>query len=197
MVDFIKILVTDHYQINVIWNNPLLTYWEENKKLKKHTGEIVHQKIKFYKNIHFRKFDKKLEITGSVHYYFNDGEHNANTFSVIDCISTIYGLQKIFNLDLNKCKVINLEFGLNIELSFDVKKVIRGLLYQERNVFVVTKDLPFSKIASSINSAGRFNQYKVIKAYNKGIQFPDYCHIDTFRFEIKSRQSKYLNGLGV
>jgi hypothetical protein len=47
-----------------------------------------------------------------------------------------------------------------------------------------------------INTEKR-NVYKIIKAYAKGIQYPEYTDLNTFRFEIKSNRKTYIKSLGI
>jgi len=75
--------------------------------------------------------------------------------------------------------------------------LITYLAYHERNEFKSDAGLAFSKRSCSFNSNGKVNQYKIVKAYAKGIQFPDYSDINTFRFEIKSKKSRFVNRLGI
>lgn len=197
MIDFIKILVYDSRLIDSVWNNPILTYHSEKHKLNRATGVINSKETKQYKNLLFARSANALEITGSLHYYFNNGEHNANDFYVTDAIIIVNELKQLFSLDLSQCYIVNLEFGINLYMPIDAKTFINGFLYSERNRFINDNDLPYSLKAGSIDSSGKHNHYKTIKAYIKGMQFPKYCDPNTFRFEIKSKQSKYIKNLGV
>lgn len=201
MIDFIKILILNKDQINIIWQNELLTYKSNEDKLKSiETGEISRKEVRRYKNLEFVKYASKLEITGSIHYLFNGGKHNANDLNVSDCINEIIKLKHLFQLDFSLCKVINLEFGVIILIPFPVKKVVQYLKFHERNLFVRTKDLQHSKISQSFSKNGSVNLYKIIKAYAKGLQLFEGVRMadeNTFRFEIKSKRSKYINSLGV
>jgi hypothetical protein len=200
MIDFLKILILDKILIESIWRNKLLIYSNEDKRLIKESGEIKKKEVKKLKNLLFTKYDNKLEITGSVHYYFNEGIHNANDFTVSDCIAIINSIKIDLNLDLSKCRIINLEYGINILLPFSVKKVVQGLKYHERNEYRYTKNLKYSKESSSFTKDGRVNTYKTIKSYAKGLQLfngETMADENTFRFEVKSKRSKYINTLGI
>src|SRR5690606_4736227 len=122
MIDFIKIKITDEALINEVWNNNLLIY--EGKSEKRFDDELKELITKSYKNLYFTKFNNRLEIKGSLHYYFNAGIHNADDFYIADCIDTIIEIETIFNLDLNKCYLINLEYGVNINPKILVSDLI-------------------------------------------------------------------------
>ena len=185
MIDFIKFKITDEALIEKVWNNDnLLVY--EGKSEKRFKDEIKELVIKSYKNLYFTKYQDRLEIKGSIHCYFNDEPHNANDFYISDCIDTIIEIKTIFNLDLNKCYLINLEYGINIKPNILVPELILNLIYHEKRPFNRPKNFDY-KIAGN-------EAYKQIKAYDKSVQFPSLCN-NTFRFEVKSKQSKYINSL--
>jgi hypothetical protein len=188
MIDYIKIKITDNVLINRVWNNPVLEYdGKSEKRFKDEVRELITRK---YKNLYFVKYDNRLEIKGSIHYYFNEGLHNANDFYIPNCIATIIQLRDIFNLDLDKCFLINLEYGVNVLPDIPINDLIVNLIYHEKRQFVRATEHTTYKIAGN-------DAYKQIKAYAKGVQFPHYCNPNTFRFEVKSKQAKFIQSLGL
>jgi hypothetical protein len=187
MIDFIKIKITDETLINKIWNNDLLVY--EGRSEKRFNDEIKEFITKSYKNLYFTKYQNRLEITGSIHYFFNKGLHNANDFYISDCIDTIMQIQDIFSLDLGKCFLINLEYGVNINPIIPVSELIHNLIYHEKRQFGRPTIYFNYKIAGN-------EAYKQIKAYNKSVQFPNQCE-NMFRFEVKTKQAKFIHSLGL
>lgn len=184
MIDFIKIKITDDVLINKIWKNPLLEY--DSKSEKRYNDEIKELIRRKYKNIYFTKFYNRLEISGSIHKYFNNQVHNANDFTIQQVKETINQLKKTFNLELEKCNIINLEYGVNIISPIPINDLVVDLIYHEKRQFIRATEHLHYKIAGK-------DAYKQIKAYNKHIQFPHFCKDNTFRFEVKSKQSKYIN----
>ena len=66
--------------------------------------------------------------------------------------------------------------------------------------FALYPTLNMQKQAGSFNARGYLNEYKFIKAYAKGFEpFKGrfYCAPNTFRFEVKSKQSKCINRWGI
>jgi hypothetical protein len=187
MIDFIKIKITDETVINRIWKNDLLVY--EGRSEKRFNDEIKEFVTKSYKNLYFRKYQNRLEITGSIHYFFNNGFHNANDFYISNCIDTIIQIQDIFSLDLSKCFLINLEYGVNINPIIPVSEVIHNLIYHEKRQFGRPNTHFNYKIAGN-------EAYKQIKAYDKSVQFPNQCE-NMFRFEVKTKQAKFIHSLGL
>ena len=187
MIDFIKIKITDETLINKVWNNNILVY--EGKSEKRFDDEIKELVTKSYKNLYFTKYQNRLEIKGSIHCYFNDEPHNANDFYISDCIDTIIEIKTIFSLDLNKCYLINLEYGVNINPIINVTDLVHNLIYHSTRQFVRTT------IHNDFKQAGN-EAYKQVKAYNKSVQFPHECE-NTFRFEVRTREHKFLKKLGI
>jgi hypothetical protein len=187
MIDFIKIKITEETLINTVWNNDLLVY--EGKSEKRFNDEIKEFVTKSYKNLYFTKYQNRLEIKGSIHYFFNIGLHNANDFYLSNCIDTIVQLQDIFNLNLKKCFLINLEYGINVNPVIPVSDLIHNLIYHEKR--------QFSRPTTHFNYKIAGNEaYKQIKAYDKSVQFPNQC-VNIFRFEVKTKQAKFIHRLGL
>lgn len=199
MIDFIKIVIRNQSLISNLWSNPIIEYHSEHEK-RISIDEIRKTEIRHIRNLLFTKYPNRIEITGSLHYYFNNGLHNANDFNVEDCINTILVLKNNLKLDLEKCIVVNLEFGVNIVVPFSVKKLITWLKYHERNEFRYYPNLKYAKHSSTFNKNNQLNQYKIIKAYAKGLQKFDGVNDineNLFRFEVKSKKSRYINKLGI
>ena len=207
MVDHLKILSLDVEFAQDLYDNPLLKVYSKNQKfsnkLDKENGSIKSTFIKSYKEILFCFFTKdevftKLEILIKPHYYFNDNLHNANDFSALDSIKTLTEIKNIFNFPADELIILNIEFGLNAISPIDSKDLILCALYHDKNEFINSSDsLKFSKISFKHHKDGTANKYKQIKFYAKGLQFPDFAHINTFRFEVKSKERKYIKTLGI
>lgn len=185
MLDLIKFKITDEVQINTVWNNELLEYVGKSERL--YIDEIKEKQTKRYKNLYFTKHQNRLEVSGSIHYFYNDGLHNADDFYIEYCINAINQLKDLFSIDLNKCKIINLEYGVNINPSINVTDLIHNLIYHEKRQF--TRPTTHFSFKLAGNEA-----YKQIKAYDKSVQFPHECE-NTFRFEVRSRQAKFIHSL--
>lgn len=187
MIDLIKFRITDIVQINTIWNNNLLEYVGKSERL--YIDEIKEKETKRYKNLYFIKNQNLLVISGSLHYFYNNGLHNANDFYIEDCISSIIQIKKLFNLDLNKCNIFNIEYGVNINPIIEVTDLIQNLIYHEKRQFTrPTTNFGF-KLAGN-------EAYKQVKAYDKSVQFPQQCK-NTFRFEVRSKEAKFIQSLGL
>ncbi|KAB1156882.1 hypothetical protein F6464_05890 [Flavobacterium luteum] len=91
-----------------------------------------------------------------------------------------------------------MEFGINIVSPIYIKDLITFLSFHEQHEFINNPEYKYSKQSHSFNKkTGIANNNKIIKAYAKGLQFPEFCDINTFRFEVKSRESAYINKFGI
>ncbi len=184
MLDFIKFKIKDKELVNKIWGHSDLNYKSEHNFVNKCTGEIREVCNKEYYNMVFKRFDDQLEISGSLHKLFNDGLHNANDFSVYNCIATIENFCSRFSIDPSKCGINRLEFGINIQAPENVSEVVKWLRFHNKNQFNKFPDLKECFFAGS--------SYFGVKAYNKTLNYPMYAMSNLMRFEGTTRQAKYL-----
>lgn len=206
-LDHLKILSLNSEYAELLYKNPLLKMFSKSEKfsnkLDRENKNIKSTYTKSYKEILFCFFTKdevftKLEILIKPHYYFNNNLHNANDFSALDCLKTLTEIKNLFNFPVDELTILNTEFGLNAISPIDSKDLILCSIYHEKNEFINSSDsLKFSKISFKHHKDGTANKYKQIKFYAKGLQFPDYAHINTFRFEVKSKERKYIKTLGI
>ena len=97
MVDYLKLWIEDIAQIRKILNNPNFDF-KGNFSTK--TGEIEDYPLNSkWKNFELElKSKTRLEITGSLHIYWNNGT-NENDFNINDCKNAIDKL--CMEIDLN------------------------------------------------------------------------------------------------
>jgi len=201
MIDYIRLYSRNIVFATQLYNNRLLKPYKRTERTK---GKYkILKEVKEYKGILFEFYYKnghftKLEIHIKPHYYHNDNLHNANDFSAYNSIKTLKEIIKTFNLPVEEFKIIGLEFGTNIISPINITELIDKTLYHEKNVFKNSDDyLIHSKISVKNSINGKASKYKAMKYYAKGIQYPEYCHKDTLRIEIKSKKSQYINKFGI
>lgn len=200
MIDFLKIKVTDAEVIKYFWQHELLYFHSENEKLLSDNETIKTVKKKQYKQIEFEFTKYVLYIRFKPHYYYNNNLHNANDFSVLNCIKTLSELKNIFDLDLRYLPIVNIEFGLNVVLPQQlicIKDFLIYMIFHNRNPFYTSNKYSHCRYSHSVDRNGYANVYKMIKAYAKGVQFPLFTDKNTFRFEVKSNRKEYINTLGI
>lgn len=174
------------------------------KSLSNRFDSIQHKDTEKLK-IHFFKVKGGfgfVDISLSPHYHFNGYRHNGNDFSVIDCIKTLKEILYLIGIkdtEFSEFQPVNLEFGVNIIPHQDTLKIIEGIIFYKKTKFKLSRtnggELEYSKILDATSE-------KQIKIYAKGLQ----CHevlnaqevnINTLRYEIKSKKSRYLKKLGI
>jgi len=203
MLDFLKMWILNPKIIEYFRNDERLIWITKKEYLKidkrnfENSEEIHTKEIKFYKGILFCFYPEKLEILFKPHYFFNDNLHNANDFTAEDCLTTLSGFIQLFQVDPAECKIVNIEFGINVVIDEPIEEFISFLAYHEKNEFRTDIGLLYSKKAYKARRNGKMNSYKIIKAYAKGLHYPMHADRNTFRFEVKSKQSAYFNRFGV
>lgn len=208
MIDYLKILTIDIQLISDLYDNPLLKDYSFYQSFTNNLDKEVHEirqatYTKVYNEIYFCFYVKaqsftKLEILFKPHYYFNNNQHNANDFNALNCIKTLTELKETFDLPTDEMPVLNIEFGINGLSPIDVKDLITYTVYHGKNEFINSSDnLKFSKISYRYDKHGRANNYKKIKFYAKGLQYPEFADPNNFRFEVKSKKRAYIKKLGI
>ncbi|WP_461115816.1 hypothetical protein [Spirosoma jeollabukense] len=130
----------------------------------------------------------RVELKGSLHKFHNNGQHNADQFTLNDLLLTLDELVHAYGFNLFDSKINKVEFGVNVELPFPVSQVLDNL--------VSYKNQPFSRDTSSGTPyyVCNFQRYAV-KIYDKGKQKGLACHM--LRFEIRADKMEYFNGKGI
>jgi hypothetical protein len=143
------------------------------------TGELEPFCVVSSKNLTFKGYDTgKIFIKGSLHKWFNDGDHNHNDFSFTDLNRTIHEIFDRFEVPLSEFKLQNVEFGVNITPPYATDRIIDSLVLHKKSPF---KDV---SIRGGNYKQVEYNQY-FVKVYNKGYQYG--LTNERLRFEIKVR----------
>jgi hypothetical protein len=186
MLDFVKI----ERLKRGIKGNPLLegkwilTSNEDAVFLKE---EAIYNKLKF-ETKKARNSDKYYsKVSGSIHYYFNEGLHNYNDFRFSDIMEVVNEISNLFSIDVEN-DLNNLEFGVNIKLPFEPKLILDNLVTHKGQSF-----------SYESNNGKNYHQCKhtqfYIKIYDKSLQFGLTEKI--LRFEIKAIKMQYLHNNGI
>lgn len=192
MIDFLKLRTRCANTINALKANEQLIWAEDWEKLMRDNETIQSKLIKRLKQVKFVFYNDRLEVLMKPHYLYNNNQHNANDFFPEDCMRLLQDFFDRINVNSDKFEVVNIEFGLNVVSPVDVKELVTCIIYHNKNEFRNHHDLAFSKVASSTQKNGRLQKHKQIKAYAKGVQYPEVCNKNTFRFEVKSNRRAYI-----
>jgi hypothetical protein len=148
------------------------------------SGEIARMVLK-YKNLNIIVFKNEwILLTGSLHYYHNNGLHNYNDFNFLDLQETILNISNLVEVTINNIILQNIEFGVNLNPQFDPNNIIDNLQIHRKKEFL--KPYNFNFKASK-------HQRFWLKIYNKGEHFKRPNNI--LRIELKYKKMIDLNKL--
>lgn len=199
MIDFIKIVLRNNYS-EILSSNHLLTFFYninpdtgEIRTTNKDGKKIVPHRKAFYKGFEFRIYDNGLVlIMGSLHKYWNNGEHNFNDFNLKDVKSVLDDFLATFYINNKDTLVSQLEIGLNTITPFNTNKILQNIFLHKTTPLI----RGYTKTEGNYYQAE--HQHYWIKIYNKSLQYKKHFKIESelLRFEIKYKREK-LKKLGV
>lgn len=182
--------------------NPLLVFYDSANRdtgavrdVNSEGNSITPRRIAHFNGLKFTIYDTGLTfIEGSLHVYWNNGEHNFNDFSEDDFKTVLNEICEKFNLSKRFMKINQLEIGVNIKPPIETERVLRGLFSHGKKVF---KDV-FCGDEGNYRQC-EHNQYYV-KVYDKRLHyqkkgFP--LEFDILRIEIKYRGIERLKRFGI
>lgn len=191
MYDFIRLESKSNDFVNSLRSNTLLN--NKLSILNIDTGEIACKIKNHYKGLTFELFKSgRIVIYGSLHKYFNNGEHNYNDFGIKELREVLNDLKSSFGNDVLEMKVTALEFGININTPFDPKRFIdRCISFSciERSPILKTDCKGFDKGISFNLTDFR------IKIYNKSKQYSQPLNI--LRLENKYLRNRAFKSAGI
>ena len=157
-----------------------LDHFMQNMNLTQHKSQTESQTDHLF----FEKDNIKIDcyqsgriiLSGSLHKYINEGLHNYNIFTHQDYLNALERLKFDFAVDPDNLRILQLEYGVNIQPPIKTKKILDNLLLHR------------NKAPDEIKQ-GHYKQFKhdkfIIKAYDKAKQYE--LKPEVFRFEIKQK----------
>lgn len=127
----------------------------------------------------------RVELTGSLHQFYNDGRHNADQFTVANLLATLDQLLTTYGINPATARLNNVEFGVNVLLPFRVAQVLNNLASY--------KNRPFKRVREPGNGYAYYQaetQRYVVKLYDKGDQYG--LGDNLLRVEVKVLKMEYL-----
>ena len=110
-----------------------------------------------YQGLTIELYENDCYIRGSIHKYRNNGEHNADDFTLSSFIDTLADLCKTLNIDPETALLQRVEIGVNLDLDIDINTFLSYVLFYKRKTFV-----PLDNIGLICK-----NEQFDIKLYNK------------------------------
>ena len=162
MIDFIKLEIFSKTFAEKLENHELLDFKIEVNKI---TGELTKQVAK-YQDMEFIIYqNKKITIAGSLHKYFNEGQHNHNDFNFQNLENTILKFCQTFDFNPELAYIRGIEFGVNINTERNPSDIL--------NMLVCYKNKSINRMQVKSMGDGRVSQQtnQILKIYNKSLQF--------------------------
>lgn len=200
MVDYIVLCLS--YLSKEILETKGVKFYDPKLRVDPESGEII-TKGKFnykwegeFKNLKFLIDTKgKVFLKGSLHKFWNNGEHNYNDFDLTALIEVINVLRSNFGIIPEITTIHHVEIGLNIDdLPFKTREINRNLLFHSG------QGIPFEKFKyirhlkdSDFKIVKRINY--AIKSYDKAMHYG--LNGQIYRFEIKYEKAVNLNDLEI
>ena len=146
------------------------------------TGWTKNMKLELFPNGY-------IELSGSLHKYFNDGKHNYNQFGRKEAEIALKKLIEVSGLELPCFKVESVEVGVNLMPTISSDEIINNALMYKRK--------PFE--AKHYGDEGNYRQATLseywVKLYNKKLHYEiqgyDIGH-EILRFELKINKMRML-----
>lgn len=195
MIDFVKVDIRG-CNIEQLRANKRLDF---KRKISESTGELDNKRIAEFHHMELHVFDSGyIQLTGSLHKAYNSLARvqspqqsrkmkgfNGNQFNYTQLRFVVLRLTELIGFDPNKSILRNLEFGVNLEMGFDIPLILCNLMRH--------RGKPFNTVLTYYCQAVH-NQYKV-KCYFKSYQYkmPE----NVLRFELQFKRIIKVNNLGI
>lgn len=129
------------------------------------------------------RYAQVCKVNGSIHKYFNNGEHNYNDFTLSDYRKAIDDLGKVLDINPELIRIGRIEIGVNIDLDKDVS-VYEFL----SSVFMLKHNIPDR--LGQIGLVFKFREYD-LKIYCKELV----KHKDKLRIELVVKHKTKRNAI--
>lgn len=163
-------------------------------------NESTGQRVDEVRSTHLRGLDLKLKpsnngghnllVNGSLHKFYNCGEHNTDQFTFSKLLQSIDSFTDLLGIDPSKLFLHGLEIGVNLRLPYSPLKVFKNLVcYRSR---------PFTQINKRSVRKGlqcALTQYRV-KVYDKAKQSGIDCG-NILRFEVSIDKMQVVAKYGI
>ncbi|WP_053969746.1 hypothetical protein [Mangrovimonas sp. ST2L15] len=185
-IDFIKAKVVG-MKPEDFENNPNLG---EPKSI--YDGELLTKTIYKYKNLIIKIFQngKRIEFSGSLHVFYNDGKHNYNDFTLRQFKASLALLKSCLGISPENLYLLHLEWGYNLIPPRRTNDILDSLIQHVSVNKTVGIDCKIE---------GKYIQFKhsnmILKVYNKGKQFK--LDTELIRIEIKQTNWSRYRAMGL
>lgn len=188
MIDFVKLRINDNGFSQRLRENPLFDFVVE---INPDTGEQKDgRRTAKFKNLKIVLFPSGLvEITGSLHKFANNGEHNYDSFTYQRLVHTIEEVAAGLEILPGCLNLHNVEFGININLDTSPSNFLDSIL----NYRFKLPDI------RTFGGKGKLKEWQqqnyIVKVYDKKKQYRLYTNV--LRFEVKTIAMIHLKSINI
>jgi hypothetical protein len=179
--------VFDGFKIQLVNSNHILEYdgFERTNTICKDIG-VIHKTVYQYSCFSFHHYSESdsLWMHGSFHNYFNNGIHNFNNFTYQNFIDSVNEFLLLFSINPINCLLKNVEYGVNLDINYDVNSLLQCLLLHENKSPLKPRETDYRF---------KHQQYQ-LKIYNKSEHYKNLTtKPNIFRFEVRFERMIKLN----
>ena len=172
MIDGINCRVLGESYINIL-NNEQLQFKELfNRFQAKYKGLI----IDIFKNNYI------CHLRGSIHLFYNNGEHNANMFTYTYFIDALSKLKEELHINSSDLQIMRFEVGINIKLDCSPKQYLNTITEIQNRMPAKSRD----------RLTVEYTQY-VIKVYSKSHKYRAFKDLNILRIEIAYKKKQKIS----
>ena len=172
-IDYLKGEIID-MNPNIILDNPSLNFTErvntdtgEIPVINKNGKSIKRRKTAEYKGLKFQYYphSNKVYLSGSIHKYKNNGEHNYDDLHHSKFNETLIELEEEFGIKPKNIKLNQIEWGINITPHIPIDRILKSSL--------IHKGKRFEKVNVGYNSNYYQSEHAnyILKMYDKSMQY--------------------------
>jgi len=188
MIDGFKFRIIDREIVEILLCNSQIDW---KVKVSNQTGEMDSKKEALFKDLMLECHnDAVILIRGNLHKYYT-GLKNYVNFHINDAIAALKLLEQELLIDLSKVLIINLEWGLNIELP----EAISANRYIESAISYKGKTPNYKPYPGG----GLMRSFELeqahIKIYDKGVQVKKSSNL--LRVEYVGKRKEFFKRLGI
>ena len=176
-LDYIKTRVIGLSTVHFTSNKNLLftTQLKERDEVQFDWCKVDNMELRIYPS-------GSITLSGSLHKFYNNGEHNYNDFNYDAFCACLRRLNDVFGVQPEQMRITNVEYGFNLQTNFEPSVLLNGLLQH--------KCVNFDRFN---NAQGIFYQADhernfTLKIYDKGMQYG--LHYNCIRIEIKDKNPR-------
>src|SRR6056300_477533 len=191
-LDYIRAEIINENNTSLMKNCSVLNFTEP---INRDTGEVGknQKRTARYKNLVFQYYPKsnKIILSGSLHKFWNDGEHNYNDFDFNAFLEVLEQLFQVFGTTPKDIHITQLEWAVNIIPPISVNTILDHCLYHQWRRFENKYDRGEGKYIQVEHKSNY-----LLKFYNKGLHYK--LGYDILRIERKQLcWSRYCSRHGI